>query len=196
MARRPRRVAAFPAALFAAGGLLALVLGMILGTTPARADRRPTVAVLGLTASQDAARDLAFDLTGTLRWEARRVRGWLLLPKPLDPLAERRTHRCPELDDVCLIRIARSENLDGLVFGEVSATRNRRYSVALGYFDRSRGRVTRSVTDTFPQVAGDVDALRSRVSGYLDVLSGRRTAPPAQADRAPGAADGRAVTWH
>lgn len=160
-----------------AGGLLALAAVGTVGPGQGRAQRpRAVIGILDPVAGQAEARDLARDLGGTLRWEARRVRGWTVLSKALDPVGQRRAHRCGVLDDVCLLQIARALSADAVVYGEASITRATRCSVFLGYFDRRRGRTTRSVVDTFPRVDADVDALRPRARRYLRVLAGQVTA--------------------
>lgn len=141
--------------------------------TAAASPAQVRIAVLGFLAAPDDA-GFARDLRGTVRWAARKDRRWALARSDVELDAAMREHGCLEPDELCLARVATGLDVDAVVFGRVTKTRGRRWSVGLYYFDRHQVRVTRSTVDVFAVAGSDVDDLRPRAKAYVDALAGGR----------------------
>ncbi len=153
---------------------MTLLLGWV--AFPAMAQADDSVFVLGIRSVQGDD-ELTRNLTGAVRQEASRVRGWTVSDTEvsLDQMAL--AHDCDEPDPACLANIAVALSADKIIYGTVSRAggeENYNFALSIYIFDASTGSITESETDTIPRIATDIDDLRPRAATYIAKLSGQR----------------------
>ena len=152
----------------------AVLFGLFATPTAAQAD--DTVFVLGIRSVQGDD-ELTRNLTGAVRQEASRVRGWSVSDTEvsLDQMAL--AHDCDEPDPACLANIATALSADKIIYGTVNRAGgedNYNFALSIYIFDAASGSIAESETDTIPRISTDIDNLRPRASRYIAKLSGQR----------------------
>ena len=151
--------------------LLAMVAGILLGATTARADT--TVGVVGLRAT-DGDDDFARSLTGALRRAAQQVPGWAVSQRDVALAQLMIANSCSAPDDPCMHQIARSLNVQRVIYGAVSHTPDRQaFKIELFIFNSDSGRTESALNETLPLSRTDIDDLRLPARRFVVVLSGR-----------------------
>ena len=151
--------------------LLAMVAGISFGATTARADT--TVGVVGLRAT-DGDDDFARSLTGALRRAAQQVPGWAISLRDVALSQLMIANSCNAPDDTCLQQVARSLNVQRVIYGSVSHTPDRQaFKIELFIFNGDTGRTESALNETLPLARTDIDDLRLPARRFVVVLSGR-----------------------
>ncbi len=143
---------------------------LVAAAQPAAARADTSVVVLGLRAT-DGDDEVARTVSGLLRHEARRVRGWAVADA--DPTLAQMTlaHGCDTPDAACLSQVAETVSAQMLLFGFVRRS-GTDLVVEVSVFAVASGQIERTQSLTLSARRTDVDDIRDPVRGLVSQLAG------------------------
>ncbi|MAQ18714.1 MAG: hypothetical protein CMN30_28450 [Sandaracinus sp.] len=153
-----------------------LLAGLLGGVAPVAA-QSGQVFVLGIR-SVEGDDELARNLTGAIRQEARGITDWSVAEADISLAQMSVAHGCDEPDAQCMADIAAELEASRIIYGTVRRTGagdEYDYALTLYNFNASagQGQIEDSLTDTIPRVQSDIDQLRPRAERYVAQFAGQ-----------------------
>ena len=154
-----------------------LALVSVLAVSAPVAAQPGQVFVLGIR-SVEGDDEVARNLTGAIRQEARGIEEWSVADAEISLAQMSVAHGCDEPDAQCMAEIAAELEASRIVYGTVRRTgAGEEYDYALTLYNfnsgTGAGQIEDSLTDTIPRVQSDIDALRPRARRYMAQFAGQ-----------------------
>jgi hypothetical protein len=132
----------------------------------------PTVAVLGLEASEGVPDSVAVGITEALRQRMSTMPGYRLV-QGRDLVEVKLVFSCPDEAPACMSQAAKSLGSSLLIFGSVKKAGSDAYSVTLKLFDADKEVVQSWTTDQFSRAQATGPALHTPVQKWIATLTGQ-----------------------
>jgi hypothetical protein len=136
------------------------------------AGENPTLAVLGLEASEGVPDSVAVAVTETLRQRMSMTAGYRLV-QGRDLVEVKLVFSCSDEAPACMSQAAKSLGTSLLIFGSVKKAGSDAYSVTLKLFDADKEVVASWTTDQFSRAQASGPALRAPAQKWIATLTGQ-----------------------